>query len=84
MSSLLGKQEQACKQEQKFLLLCIQCYPETSQRPLLQNIPKSGLTMGSNSNYLRRNLEKERTWASSLLGMVSKANENDTCNPDWL
>ena len=36
--------------------------------------------MGSNSNYLRRNLEKERTWASSLLEMVSKVNENDICN----
>ena len=61
-------------------LLCIQCYPETSQRPLLQNIPKSGLTMGSRNNYLRRNLEEERTCASSLLEMVSKVNENDICN----
>jgi len=36
--------------------------------------------MGSRNNYLRRNLEEERTRASSLLEMVSKVSENDICN----
>jgi hypothetical protein len=52
---ILGKQKQTCKQEQKFLLLCIQCYPETGAIQCIHCANK-----GNNSFHVKKEILLER------------------------